>query len=41
MLNSQRTQSVSGFHMSRSMLLHASIIRGEHQQGRDEFEVGT
>ena len=39
LLNSMCTQSVNGFHMCRSMLLQASVYRGEHQPGRDEFRV--
>ena len=33
LLTATRTQSVSGCHMSRSMILQASIIRGEHSPG--------
>jgi len=41
LLTATRTQSVSGFHMSRSMILQASIIRGEHQPRGDEFEMSA
>ena len=41
LLNVTRTQSVHGFHMCRSTILQASIIRGEHQPGRDEFKVSS
>ena len=36
-----REQAANGYHMCRSMLLQAAVVRGDHQPGRDEFEVGS
>ena len=41
LLSGTRFQSVSGFHMCRSMLLQSKIVRGKHQPGRDEFHMGS
>ena len=35
LLHTTRAQSVSGFHMCRSLLLQAAVIRGEHHPGHD------
>jgi hypothetical protein len=39
LLHSTRAQAVNGFHMCRSMLLQAAVVRGDHQPGRDEFAI--
>ena len=41
LLNATRKQSVNGFHTCRSVLLQASVIRGEHKPGRDEFTMSS
>ena len=39
-LASTRAQAINGFHMCRSLLLHASVIRGEHTPALEEGSLG-